>query len=639
MSEQGNPKYDFIVNSSKEYMSLIDRNYVYEAVNDAYCRSQGKTRSEILGKSVLEVWGEDVFQSSIKQRLDLCFLGEEIRYEDRFSFGNDEERYFDVSYYPYFENGKEVTHVAVISRDVTGDILSEKELQRTIYRVLSLTRILDAVSSSLDQDTILSVVCKELSLTLNINRVFFAILLDDKAFLQIITEYCSESRSSAMGVVFPVKDSPMAEFVLNRRTSYFANMGEMGEQEKLIAVKIGWERISSVMAVPVLVNGDVYGVISLCTSEKHIYSPEEISMVESLATIAGQSLENMHLYKTLQGVNENLTKSIELLKQRNLVSTLLSQMNDDLQICDSFQDAYAIASFFTQELFPGYQGQLLMLNEERTLLESVSSWGDPIPKLTSTSTDIHLINNWEGRHLYLEHSNRSGVNHDPQYPNVWVPLKTQRDVIGILRLYNPPDPIPDEWEQRMLSFTERLSLSLANLTLRQKLKIQSIQDPLTGLYNRRYLDDALDREVKLAIRHQRKIGLVMMDIDHFKHFNDTYGHDAGDEALRSLSKFLKSHVRSSDIVCRYGGEEFILVLPESSIEGSFNRAEELRRGISELRVEYQQEILSISVSAGVATFPQNGERADLVIQAADAALYRAKREGRNRIVIAEPRSV
>jgi diguanylate cyclase (GGDEF)-like protein len=190
-------------------------------------------------------------------------------------------------------------------------------------------------------------------------------------------------------------------------------------------------------------------------------------------------------------------------------------------------------------------------------------------------------------------------------------------------------------QQIAIAMADSIVLALANLKLRIFLREQSIRDPLTGLFNRRYLEETLEREFNRAVRMQRPVGVIMLDLDHFKRFNDTHGHEAGDILLRKLGSFLKQHLRGGDIACRYGGEEFALVLPEVSLENVRLRAEELRDGIKHLNVEHNGKTLAaLSMSLGIAMFPEHGATSQRVLNAADGALYEAKHKGRDRIVVA-----
>ncbi len=185
-------------------------------------------------------------------------------------------------------------------------------------------------------------------------------------------------------------------------------------------------------------------------------------------------------------------------------------------------------------------------------------------------------------------------------------------------------------------FANLTALVLNNAQLREALREQSIRDPLTGLYNRRYMQEMLTQHLSRVTRQLHPLGLIMIDIDHFKSFNDAHGHAAGDALLRELGRFLQSHVRLEDIACRYGGEEFILIMPEASLEVAQRRAEQLRAEAKELRVrDAGLTIEGVTLSLGVAVHPLHAQTTDSLLRAADAALYRAKQEGRNRVVVAD----
>jgi diguanylate cyclase (GGDEF)-like protein len=184
---------------------------------------------------------------------------------------------------------------------------------------------------------------------------------------------------------------------------------------------------------------------------------------------------------------------------------------------------------------------------------------------------------------------------------------------------------------------EDLALALANLRLRETLRSQAIRDPLTGLFNRRYLEETLDRELNRAKRTGIPIAVIMMDLDHFKTYNDTFGHNVGDEILSALGNLVKSQIRGEDIACRYGGEEFLLIIPGAAMEVALDRAELLRQAIKKMH-EHHGGLKPITLSLGVAVYPCHGETRLDLIRAADVALYQAKQEGRDRVIAAaDPR--
>ena len=170
--------------------------------------------------------------------------------------------------------------------------------------------------------------------------------------------------------------------------------------------------------------------------------------------------------------------------------------------------------------------------------------------------------------------------------------------------------------------------------------MQAVRDPLTGLYNRRYMQEFLERELHSARRKHRPLAVMMLDLDHFKRYNDNFGHSAGDQALAAVGETLSRCVRAEDVACRYGGEEFALILPECSLQQATVRAEEIRKRLREYSTHTDQHAKeALTVSIGVAAFVETTDRVDLLLKFADDALYQAKRTGRDRVVVANPASV
>jgi diguanylate cyclase (GGDEF)-like protein len=168
--------------------------------------------------------------------------------------------------------------------------------------------------------------------------------------------------------------------------------------------------------------------------------------------------------------------------------------------------------------------------------------------------------------------------------------------------------------------------------LQEQLREQALRDPLTLQYNRRYLDTTLPREFNRCQREQAALSVLMIDIDHFKHVNDTHGHPAGDEVLRRLGRLLADSARSHDVVCRYGGEEFLVLLPQMPRAAAVERAEQIRQRFAHLSFTDVSPALYCTVSIGVATYPDHGHSPDTLVRSADRALYAAKDAGRNRVV-------
>ena len=348
--------------------------------------------------------------------------------------------------------------------------------------------------------------------------------------------------------------------------------------------------------------------------------------------------------EALRQVNNELEQYIVQLTQRNREISLLNEMGLLLQSCISLQDVYAVLGDFAERLFPGLSGRLAMFTEARGMLETTVAWGslnksesNGYPQTFDPSSCWALR---RGQIHFVEHPNtRLRCQHIPKQPfspYLCALVTAGGDSLGVLTLAGQPAQPLRSWEPLVQTVTQRIALALANLNLREKLRQQSIRDPLTGLYNRRYMEQALERELHRATRHNRTVSVAMLDLDRFKPINDRFGHDAGDMVLQEIARFLNTNLRSEDIVCRYGGDEFALILTETTPAEAIHRFEALGRGICDLRLIYQGELLSgISVSIGLASYPQHGKTPSEVLHAADTALYKAKAQGRSRIVISE----
>ena len=225
-----------------------------------------------------------------------------------------------------------------------------------------------------------------------------------------------------------------------------------------------------------------------------------------------------------------------------------------------------------------------------------------------------------------------------------VPMVGHGDTLGVLHLEfagdafetEPGSENPEAIAQRLgTTVAGQIALSLASLRLRDTLRDQSVRDPLTGLFNRRFMEESLEREMQRSVRKNHPVSVLFADLDNFKRFNDTFGHDAGDHVLKTVADLFRKSVRVDDVVCRYGGEEFSFILPESSSENAVIRANELRETTKQMGMDYQNRDLgAVTLSIGVATFPEHGETAEEVLKTADKCLYAAKSEGRDRVSVA-----
>jgi diguanylate cyclase (GGDEF)-like protein/PAS domain S-box-containing protein len=350
-----------------------------------------------------------------------------------------------------------------------------------------------------------------------------------------------------------------------------------------------------------------------------------------------------HAEEAVLKLNEDLTEMVGEMKQRDREMSRLNYMNDLLQACATQDEAYAVIALMAGELFLGHSGFLAILNPRDRRLATVARWGDSAVMLSA----FDLADCW---------AMRRGQSHEVVDPNTGlvcrhfsgqpaggytcVPLTVQGDTLGLLCVISSMSDakLISVKEQFVVTMGEAIKLSLSNLRLREKLRQQATLDTLTGLYNRRYLDETLARELHGAARRKSPLCVAMLDLDHFKRYNDELGHEAGDDLLRRLGQVLRDNSRKSDISCRYGGEEFLLVFPDSSLADTHQRVEQIRLLVKDFVFRNtDQPSGRITISAGVAQASAEGGTATELLRAADEALYAAKEAGRDRVVEYHPK--
>lgn len=342
----------------------------------------------------------------------------------------------------------------------------------------------------------------------------------------------------------------------------------------------------------------------------------------------------------LEEAHQRLERQMAELNQLTREINALSEVGSFLQSCHTPQEAYAMVGHAAGRLFGNDRGALYIISPSKDAMEAVATWGS----LPGSEAVLAPQQCWAMRMGQL-HAHSAGDGRPPCWhaaegesePSLCAPLMAQGETLGVLHLRAASGTADGEaWlgsRSRLgAAFAEEAALALANLYLREKLQAQSIRDPLTGLFNRRYMEESLERELRRAARRNHPVSVLMVDMDHFKRFNDTFGHEAGDVLLKELARMLRQQVRGEDIVCRYGGEEFTVILPEAGLEAAVQRGEQLRRAAGLLGVRHQgQELGPVTLSIGVASFPQHGATASLLLRGADQALYAAKASGRNRV--------
>ncbi len=332
---------------------------------------------------------------------------------------------------------------------------------------------------------------------------------------------------------------------------------------------------------------------------------------------------------------------------RNREITLLNEMLEALQSKRGLDEALRQLEKTIPALFPGSAGSIGLVRGDGGTARTVSTWGGAHPAEFPPENCTALLR----EEPYMAGEGMAGAG-CPQAASrnaalsICVPMRPHDEPFGVIHLAFPPEAVrdlretgrsPEALRRLAVAAAGQIGLALCSIRLREKLRLQAIRDPLTGIFNRRYMEETLRREIHRSRRNKRMIGVIAAHIDRFPEFNERHGRVVGDAVLKGVGKFLASRVRGGDIPCRYGSEEFALVLTDAAPEATVKRAEQIRREADRVALNYRgKPVPPVTLSFGVAVYPRNGETAEDLLRAADAALRESREEGRCRVVVAPP---
>ncbi len=348
----------------------------------------------------------------------------------------------------------------------------------------------------------------------------------------------------------------------------------------------------------------------------------------------------------------SLNQLVSELEVRSGQMSLLNEMASLLECCGTMEEACVVVSRCVQKLFPAaHCGSLYLFKSSRNLVEIAEKWGE-----SGSSEQVFIPDACWGLRRGKPHWSESGENgilcaHVLKRSTrkcLCVPMVGKSETIGVLLLEfdvasrpkhgHPPDRERNAIQELAVTAAGQIAVQLASLRLRETLRDQSIRDPLTGLFNRRFMEESLERELLRAARKNHQVSLLFLDLDHFKRFNDSFGHNAGDVVLRCISDLFRNSFRGDDVICRYGGEEFAIILPESSAANAAMRADALREDVRKLRPQQEGLTLgTVTISVGIATYPEHASTVADLLRAADLCLYESKKSGRDRVTVSSAR--
>lgn len=356
--------------------------------------------------------------------------------------------------------------------------------------------------------------------------------------------------------------------------------------------------------------------------------------------LASVDLDDAKKAAELAQAKAMLTLENEKIRQRDAL--MLAELGDWLQTCKSLDELYIVLKEYMRQMIPDSRGELYIYSNSRDVLDGAVSWG---------AAEIHDHIKADGCWALRRGRNYSFVpgkisfecphvqeQETPSSGNfICVPIIAHGDTVGMLHIQflaiESEKISPSSPHKFAAQCGELISLAIANVKLRDELQDQSTRDPLTGLYNRRYFLESMRTELKLQERNDGSFGVISFDADKFKSFNDNHGHDAGDMVLREISETMHTLFPTDEVSCRYGGEEFMVLLPAATRGKTIQAAELLREKIQDLSIMYAgRKLPTVTISCGVASFPQDGKQIQDILKKADDALYLAKKGGRNQVV-------
>ncbi len=403
---------------------------------------------------------------------------------------------------------------------------------------------------------------------------------------------------------------------------------------------------------PVMSNGRFLGAIEFYTDITDVRSRLIWRAQVALTVLSGLALlallavtivivrANRAQYDALRARTDHERKTLDKELQMAREVQLLGELNEWLQSSKSLEELFEMVSKFLTHLLPESAGSIYVYSNSRDVLDGASSWNGGVLKDRIRPDEcwgLRRGRTYRYGSTEVEFTCEHAEPHDKQ-PYFCFPILAHGETVGLMHL----KALEGVEEKAFLNSqklaqhcAEQISMAIANVRMRDQLQDQSIRDPLTGLYNRRHMNETLRVALDRFRRADEQVSVISIDVDHFKKFNDNHGHDAGDMVLRAVGEVLIQSCKANDVACRPGGEEFALIMQDTSMDATQTRAEAVRKAVEAISVRYGEKTLPrITISAGVAIAPDHGTLPQDLLRAADDALYAAKGKGRNRVCVA-----
>ncbi|MBT8155450.1 sensor domain-containing diguanylate cyclase [Epibacterium ulvae] len=403
---------------------------------------------------------------------------------------------------------------------------------------------------------------------------------------------------------------------------------------------------------PVISDGSVIGVMEFYTDitgarDSFLMRVRALLSVLTAAALATMGIVSIIVYRAnrrqYQALKQQSSSEKEMMSEQLRLARdvkLLGELNEWLQSSRSLDELFGMVERFMTHILPNAEGSVYVYSNSRDVLDGWASWNGG-----SHKDHIHPEECWGLRRGRTYEYGTNEINFTCEHavphndnPYFCFPILAHGETVGLLHLRSKHKSADAFMIDRSLAqmCSEQISMAIANVRMRDELHDQSVRDPLTGLFNRRHMTETLRKSINDSERSGDEFAVIAVDVDHFKKFNDTHGHDAGDMVLRAVGSALEQDCDGDDVACRPGGEEFTVIVPHCDADAALARAEALRRRVENIKVRYGEKTLPrVTISIGVSNYPAQGTLPQFLLRSADEALYEAKALGRNRVVMAD----
>lgn len=389
-------------------------------------------------------------------------------------------------------------------------------------------------------------------------------------------------------------------------------------------------------------NSDIYFIRVSMNTEDYTLAVQSLRLFLIAMAVGLFLLLATFIFVYLKVLNQSIKSGHDLLekrvKERTLEILLLQRLSSMLAACKFINEVEDVVKDIVPRIIGDVPCAVTLVNSSRNLVEMKMHWGGEwFGEAVYNPDECWSLRKGNYHFSKDDFSSQTCPHMNDYYANtLCIPLLAHGQTIGVFHIL-VGDNFTEEIKSIAFTIAEHISLALANITLQETLRNQASCDPLTGLFNRRYMEQSLELELSRSLRHKTSCALLMLDIDHFKLFNDNYGHDAGDFVLKFLAKLLINTVRKEDIICRIGGEEIAIILPQTNLEEATNCAKKICTTVNDQHLVYHNLTLGdLTVSIGGSLFPMNASNYQELVKVADVELYKVKHNGRNGFSIKEP---